>query len=525
MSRWELGTINKLARRKSICAIAGLILAMIALDRFIQSPSLDEIRAIEFMKQWCRIRRLRVDWEQMLKPCKGHLAWEGKLREREHEFRTDPDGSYISLWDIRPCGEFSRLSIRTVTKTGNEKKIGGDSWRVQLKGPASVAGTVFDHMNGTYEVVFLITEPGDYQVEATLDHSLCDGFTDPPPNWFVIGNAQGKNQEEGVLGPANRGLERTYILKPLRYGNPIWISIRPVPLGEEPLYKVVQSVGSRFDLSCGIKCNFLWDGFGNWVSGNQGSLRWKPFITADDVDRHSSLNPSPLRPDSVLWIYGDSVSEQFFWGIRPRPLCTNVFKWCGHTYNWIYQLKGNLSAAKIADDHLDFSYMRVASEVLDIISKPLFDKNSAILLNAGLHYLESTNFSNYQKTVDSLIRLFDETRMVRRANGKSLFPGEMIWRTTTALNKQKLDAKHIQARRFLTYQRVLLFNAYATSAMCQANVPVIDVHPLTDSYPHGTGKPSRPRDAVHYEHFVFESAERVLENYFYKTYKSDKMLF
>ena len=40
-------------------------------------------------------------------------------------------------------------------------------------------------------------------------------------------------------------------------------------------------------------------------------------------------------------MYGDSVSEQFFWGVRPRPLCTHVFKWCGHTYNWIYQLNGN----------------------------------------------------------------------------------------------------------------------------------------------------------------------------------------
>ena len=60
-----------------------------------------------------------------------------------------------------------------------------------------------------------------------------------------------------------------------------------------------------------------------------------------DRDRHSFLDPSPLRRDSVLWIYGDSVSEQFFWGVRPRPLCTHVFKWCGHTYNWIYQLKGD----------------------------------------------------------------------------------------------------------------------------------------------------------------------------------------
>ncbi|XP_020618367.1 uncharacterized protein LOC110056247 isoform X1 [Orbicella faveolata] len=241
-----------------------------------------------------------------------------------------------------------------------------------------------------------------------------------------------------------------------------------------------------------------------------------------DRDRHSFLDPSPLRKDSVLWIYGDSVSEQFFWGVRPRPLCTHVFKWCGHTYNWIYQLKGNITAAKNADDNLDFNFMRVASEVLDVISKPFFDKNSVILLNAGLHYLESTNFSNYQETVGSLIRLFEETKMVTTANGNLLFPGEMIWRSTTALNKQKLDGRHIQARRFLTYQqRVLLFNSFATAAMCQANVPVLDVHPLTDSYPYGTGKPSRPKDAVHYQHFVFESAERLLEDYFYKTYKMD----
>ncbi|XP_078350724.1 uncharacterized protein LOC144635498 isoform X1 [Oculina patagonica] len=522
MVRGELAPNYKLTRRKKTVLLIGATLATIVLLKIIQSPSTDEIKTADFMRQWCRIRQARVDWEQMLKPCKGNLAWGVKLPGWEAEHRTDPDESFISLWDIRPGGEFSTLSIRTVDSNGQEKKIGGDSWRVQLKGPASVAGTVFDHMNGTYEVVFLITEPGNYQVEAILDHSLCDGLKDPPLDWFIVGNAQGKNQQEGALGPTKRGAERPYILKPLKSGNPIWITIRPAPLGKQPLYQAVQSAGAGLDLSCGIQCKFLWDGFGNWVSGQQGSLTWKPFIRADDRDRHSSLEPSPLRKDSVLWIYGDSVSEQFFWGVRPRPLCTNVFKWCGHTYNWVYQLKGNLSVAKAADDNLDFNFMRVASEVLDIISKPFFDKNSVFLMNAGLHYLESTNFSNYQKTIGSLIRLFQETKMVKRADGKWLFPGEMIWRTTTALNKHKLDGKHIQARRFLTYQqRVLLFNAFATSAMCQANFPVLDVHPLTDSYPYGTGKPSRPKDAVHYEHFVFESAERLLEDYFYRTYKKD----
>lgn len=53
------------------------------------------------------------------------------------------------------------------------------------------------------------------------------------------------------------------------------------------------------------------------------------------------LDFSFLWKDSVLWIYGDLVSEQFFWGVRLRLLCINVFKWCGYIYNWIYQLKGD----------------------------------------------------------------------------------------------------------------------------------------------------------------------------------------
>ena len=49
----------------------------------------------------------------------------------------------------------------------------------------------------------------------------------------------------------------------------------------DPLVSVVQSAGARLDLSCGIHCNFLWDGFGNWISSHQGMPRWKPFIATD----------------------------------------------------------------------------------------------------------------------------------------------------------------------------------------------------------------------------------------------------
>ena len=26
-------------------------------------------------------------------------------------------------------------------------------------------------------------------MEAVLDHSLCDGFRDPPPEWFIVGKS------------------------------------------------------------------------------------------------------------------------------------------------------------------------------------------------------------------------------------------------------------------------------------------------------------------------------------------------
>ena len=189
MVRKEPCPSYKFSKRKRTWLILAITLSTIVLIKIIQSPSSDQLRTTDFMRQWCRIRHMRVDWEQILKPCRGNLAWGVSLPGWEVEHRTDPDVSYISMWDIRPCGEFSRFSIRTVTSNGQEKRIGGDSWRVQLKGPASVAGTVFDHMNGTYEIVFLITEPGNYQVGAVLDHSLCDGFRDPPSEWFIVGKS------------------------------------------------------------------------------------------------------------------------------------------------------------------------------------------------------------------------------------------------------------------------------------------------------------------------------------------------
>ena len=162
--------------------------------------SLISRRLQDFRHEWLRQRRARVDWKNIIKPCAENMAW-GLVKDHwgktNHSNATTSD---IIFQDIRPAGEFSKIFIQSKTSDNRTKLIGGDTWRVYVRGPTSIAATVFDHNNGTYEVLFLITEPGVYQLTIYLDFSLCDGFKDPPRDWFIIGDYQGRKQREGVVG-------------------------------------------------------------------------------------------------------------------------------------------------------------------------------------------------------------------------------------------------------------------------------------------------------------------------------------
>lgn len=150
----------------------------------LEKDELKRNRNSEFVSNWCRERQARLDWKAMLASCAEDTAWS---LPRNRENATDPNMTFISLWEVQPVGEYSRFSIQSQTEAGKLKTQGGDSWRVMIRGPSSISPVVIDHGNGTYEVLFLVMEAGDYTLHIFLDFTLCDGFRDPPSDWFIVG--------------------------------------------------------------------------------------------------------------------------------------------------------------------------------------------------------------------------------------------------------------------------------------------------------------------------------------------------
>lgn len=149
---------------------------------------LPEEKALEnFQNDWCRMQRARLEWKDVLRPCWNSTVWGAPSRFGINQM-SDPQKSYISQWDIKPSGDFSRFFIQSVSVNNELKTIGGDSWRIHFHGPSSLAPTVIDLNNGSYEVLFLMLEEGEYEAKIFLDYSLCHGFKDPPPHWFRKGN-------------------------------------------------------------------------------------------------------------------------------------------------------------------------------------------------------------------------------------------------------------------------------------------------------------------------------------------------
>jgi len=97
------------------------------------------------------------------------------------------------------------------------------------------------------------------------------------------------------------------------------------------------------------------------------------------------------------------------------------------------------------------------TRVLDAIARVIYlpqmnDEKSAIILNHGLHFITSTNFSTYRQVIDGIVDLFKATKVNERGEIESKFKGKMIWKTNAAIHRERLRSPHNHKRRFLTRQ-------------------------------------------------------------------------
>lgn len=139
----------------------------------------------EFKVNWCRQRMSRYDFKSRLQSCLNEIPWESA--QQPSFLDTDPGFTYITL-NIKPAGHYSSAIIQSVSKLGQKKTIGGDAFRVYVKGPTSLSATVIDRHDGTYEAFFLVMVPGIYSITVILDYTMCKGIKDPPFDWFARGN-------------------------------------------------------------------------------------------------------------------------------------------------------------------------------------------------------------------------------------------------------------------------------------------------------------------------------------------------
>ena len=72
-------------------------------------------------------------------------------------------------------------------------------------------------------------------------------------------------------------------------------------------------------------------------------------------------------------------------------------------------------------------------------------EGSLVILNIGVHYPQSVNFTTFQGLIRNLIHSLkkgEENNMNHRA--------KIIWKTTTSIHRENFEKNNVTSRRFMT---------------------------------------------------------------------------
>ena len=128
-----------------------------------------------------------------------------------------------------------------------------------------------------------------------------------------------------------------------------------------------------------------------------------------------------------------------------RVLCKTLYEGCIRSYQWIYPfIRGHL----YDDDDLDFRPEIVIENIRKVLTSSEMQKEGSLMvLNNGIHFAMSLNFTTYHELLRNLIHSLKKTQ-----ENNLNYTAKIIWKTTTAIHQEKNIEKNTTSWRFFTAQ-------------------------------------------------------------------------
>ena len=149
------------------------------------------------------------------------------------------------------------------------------------------------------------------------------------------------------------------------------------------------------------------------------------------------------RRKGTLCVYGDSLGVSLSRSMQSRALCQTLYERCITSYNWIYPIS---EGRRKENDDLDFRPELVIENIHKVLkSSEMQTEGSLMILNIGLHYPQSVNFTAFQGLIRNLIH-----SLKKREENKMNHRAKIIWKTTTSIHREYFEKKNVTSRRFIT---------------------------------------------------------------------------
>ena len=118
---------------------------------------------------------------------------------------------------------------------------------------------------------------------------------------------------------------------------------------------------------------------------------------------------------------------------------------------WIYHAHNKGLDIELESD-FDFRPEKVIGIIVDVLRRPEMQQGeSVLLLNLNLHFVGRINFTTYQKLIDDLILTF-KTEKLSQGDRILKYKAKIIWKSSTAICKEKVQSLNKTNGRFLTSQ-------------------------------------------------------------------------